>query len=287
MNYWILMFRRLVLVFSCVGVFLGAAWAADNEIARVGNEIIYDSDMLFMISSSAGDQGDGMRTGLALIQMDKRARLEMARKMADELLYAEAARAAQLHESPEVSRMLRWQEIRTLAGLYLAEISATWDLSDAAAKKYYDAHPEEFIQAEAVKMKYLALPASFDVAQIVITSPDLATIEAVAEKYFISADLSSIGHSDWMERGLVRAEFEAPFFSGDRVGVLDPIKSEGVYYLVEITERRPPRQMPWEEVSTEARQRLERHLLTAEAEKLKSRYPVRIDEKALTELGKR
>ncbi|MDR1471082.1 MAG: peptidyl-prolyl cis-trans isomerase [Synergistaceae bacterium] len=269
----------------CALVFASLAGAADREVVRVGDETISEADMLFMISSSAGDSGDGMRTGLALVQMGMRERTEMAGQMANELMYAEAARAAGLHKNPDAERMLRWQEIRALAGIYLAEISASWDLSDTAAKKYYEGHPDEFVQAEAVKMRYLALPPSFSEASAKSLSPDLTTIESYAARCGISVDLSVISQSDWMEKGLVRAEFEAPFFSKDRIGIIEPIKSEGVYYLIEITERRPPRQMSWEKSSTEAKQRLQRYLLVLEAEKLKSRYPVSIDERALAELG--
>jgi hypothetical protein len=269
----------------CALIFAAPSGAADREIARVGDEAISDADMLFMISEGAGDSGDGMRTGLALVQMDKRARAEMAGQMANELMYAAAAREAGFDKTPEAARMLRWQEVRALAGLYLANISASWDLSDAAAKKYYDGHPDEFVQAEAVRMRYAALPPGSDDLYPGLASQDLTTLEIAAASIGVSVDLSSVSQSDWMEKGLVRAEFVTPFFSSGRIGVLAPVKLDGTSYLIEITDRRPPRQLSWDEASHEARQRLQRYLLASEAERLKAKYPVRIDEGALMDLG--
>lgn len=260
-----------------------AAFAAERELARVGKEKISEEDMLFMISAQVGDEGDGMKTGLALVQMGERERQEMIGQLSDELLLAQAAKEAGLHKKPDTVRLLRWQEIRTLAGLYLTEASRKWDTGDDAVRAYYDAHPEEFMQAAAVKIKYLILPASLDVASADIGEAD--TLSSLAEKYQLKPDSEGFQESEWLEKGFVKKEFEAAFFADEMIGLLSPTVSDGLTYLIEVTQRREPQLLAWEESALEATQRLQRALLKEEIETLKKTHPVKIDEVVLSELG--
>lgn len=270
------------LIAAALLVFASISWA-ESQIASVGKEKISDADMLFMISSNVGDNGDGMRTALALVQMGDKARLDLVNQLVDELLFATAAREKKLHMDAETARMLRWQEIRTLAGLYLADVSQTWDTGTTAVKKYFDEHPEEFVQAEAVKIKYLMLPTSYDNA-ILMDIERGEPFQSVAGKYYLTTEPGGFEPSAWMEKGLVKPEFAGAFFSSKQIGRLSPLQIEDVVYIVEITERREPRQLSWEEAQAEASQRLQRYLLKQEVERLKKTHPVKIDNNALSDL---
>ncbi|MDR1885655.1 MAG: peptidyl-prolyl cis-trans isomerase [Synergistaceae bacterium] len=272
-----------LLLLTCI---VAAGRAEERNVAVVGDLGITERDLLFMISANAGDEGDGLRTGMALVQMDERARIEMINQMADELLLSLAAREAGLDRNPAAEQMLRWQEIRTLAGLYLADASRRWDTGEAAARKYFGDHPEEFAQAEAVRMKYIALDPGEDMDALSSDIASGAGLRDVAQKRNVPLDSQGFTESEWMERGLVLREFEDAFFSTDGVGLLPPIKSDSAIYVVEITARRPKRQMSWEEAAPEAAGRLQRFLLRNEIESLKQRRPVSIDVEALNGLGR-
>lgn len=258
---------------------------AEPFVVSVGDEKVSQDDLLFMIASNVGDDGDGMKTGLALVQMDAKARSDFANQVADEMLFALAAREKELHKDPNTVRMLRFQEMRTLAGLYLADASRNWDISDTAVKQYYEENPLEFMEAEAVKIKYLLLPDTLDANDIVAQAKSGLDLKSIAEKHALSGDSYGLNESEWMEKGLVKKDFETAFFASDKTGLVDPIPAANGTYLVEITARREPRKLSWEEARMEASQRLQRFLLKQEVETLRKKYPVNIDEKFLQQLG--
>ena len=269
-----------LLVFALT--FLAARSDADETVVKVGGDKISEADLLFLI----GGGEDAMQTGLALVQMDMKAREELVNRVADQVLLALAARERKMHLKPEVARMLRWQEVQKLAGVYLAEVGASWDLGEPAAKKYYDEHPDEFIQAEAVKIKYIALPRNANSAEVLVALKAGTDFAQVSAKYGDrSVPLDGAAESGWLEKGLVRKEFEGAFFSSKTVGLLEPIETDVNTYVVEITSRRESELLPWDEARDEARQRLERALFKNEIEKLKKSHPVLVDEKALRNLG--
>lgn len=275
----------LLLILLLTSVLSGAV-LEERKIAQVGKEAITERDLLFLLSTNVGDQGDGMRTALALVQMDERARLEMTEGFADQLLLSMAAQRKKLHEDPEIARIIRWQEIQTLAGAYLAEIGSAWDLSEEAAKSYYEEHPDEFIQAEAVKIRSFMMTASADVtilAKAASVNPDF---DELAHQYDIAEDALGMTESPWMEKGLIGGDLERLLFESDVRGLLSPITSEAGTRVIEVTDRRPARLLTWEEARVEARQRLQRFYLRREIETQRSATPVSIDVEVLNQLGK-
>lgn len=266
-------------------VFLAGVFAGERRIVSIGSETIDTDDVLLRVSAGVGDSGDGLRTGLALVQMGERGRKELVGQMTDELLCAIAAKDQALDRDPEVARMLRWQEIHTLAGLYLTAAARSWDLGDASVHRYFDQHPEEFVDAEAVRIKYLTMKLEYSVDSFRQESKSGATLADIAKKHAEHLIESDLIESDWMEKGLVRQEFAPFFFTTTETGLLDPIVAKDAIYLVDIVERRPPRQLFWEEARPEASQRLHRSLLQQEMDVLRKRYEVQVDEKMLEALS--
>lgn len=252
-------------------------------VVKVGGEGITEADLLFLIG---GGEADAMQVGFALVRMDMKAREEMANHAADQLLLALAAREGKMHLKPEVARLLRWQEIQILAGAYIAQTGAGWDLSEPAAKRYYEEHPDEFIEAEAVKVRYISLPKGTDPGEVLSVLRGGADFVRTKMKYETKdASLDGVSESSWLQKGLVRREFEEAFFSSKAIGLLDPVETDTHTYIIEITSRRESAPLSWDEAQDEARQRLERALFKSELEKLKKSHPVAVDEKALRNLG--
>ena len=257
----------------------------DRNIVAVDGERITERDVIFTISVSAGDGGDGLRTGMALLQMDERARVDLINRLTDELLLSIEARNRGLDKDPAASSMLKWQEIQSLAGLYLADASRSWDTSEEAARKYFDDHPEEFVQAEAVKMKYLETDAGSGIADLSLDAAPGADLRVIAERKKIPLDFPGLTESEWIERGFSDGKFDDAFFSSEVIGLIPPIESDNKVYFVEITSRRPPRQLSWSEAAPEAAERLRRFLLKEEIGRLRSKHAVSVDIEALNGLG--
>ncbi|MDR3332951.1 MAG: peptidyl-prolyl cis-trans isomerase [Synergistaceae bacterium] len=274
----------LAVLFLCAWSF--PLQGAEKNIALVGEDAVTEDDMLFMISANAGEEGDGLKTGLALVQMGDGERLEMANQLADEILLSLAAKEMGLDREPGAAKMLKWQEIRALAGLYLAYASKSWDIGEDAARNYFESHRDEFAQAEAVKMRYLALPDGSDANSLSMDISKSLDLGSIAGKHGLPPDSPVLAESEWLERGLVGRDFDEALFSSDAVGVLPPLNSGGSLYIIEITDRRPKRMLSWEESSQEAAQRLGRSMLRQEIEKLRLKHPVSVDRMALSDIGK-
>ncbi|MDR3355385.1 MAG: peptidyl-prolyl cis-trans isomerase [Synergistaceae bacterium] len=262
-----------------------AANLDERNIAAVDGEHITERDVIFTISVSAGDDGDGLRTGMALLQMDERARIDLIDRLTDELVLSIEAKSRGLDKDPAAASMLRWQEIQSLAGLYLADASKGWDTSEGAARKYFDDHPEEFVQAEAVKMKYIEIDTGSDAIALASGAVSGDGLLAIAERGKLPLDSPGLTESEWIERGFSSGKFDDAFFSNDAIGIIPPIESDNKIYLIEITSRRPPRQLSWNEAAPEAAERLRRHLLKQEITRSRDKHAISIDIAALNGLG--
>ncbi|EFQ23221.1 peptidylprolyl isomerase [Aminomonas paucivorans] len=283
--------RRGVVV-GCLLVSLALpAWAApasapkeEPPVIRVGAEEVSSREMLHVLGMNVG--GNEMALGMALYQMDRKAREEFARQLADALLLARAAEAKGIALEPAVAATLRWQRIRTLSQAYMERAAGAWDLGDQTLKRYYDAHRDQFVQAEAVHVRHIltedeasarkALLAVLGGADFAKTAAEQSRDKATAERG---------GDLEWVERGQTPKAFEDLVFSLRKDAVGGPVKTDFGWHVVQVLEKRAARALSFEEAKGEVAQRLQRSYLEETLKKLRGQTPVTVDDKALMGLG--
>jgi len=283
--------RKIFKIFFAVSIILmlsaPVSFAADERqnrtVLTVGSESLNEAEIVSLIVDSY--DGFGEPADMILTQLSLEDREEIMDQISVSMLFAEGAKGERMDLSPKIVFQIKWEVMQILAYSYFDKVSDSWDFSEAAMRKYYDAHREDFMQSEAVKASHIltdtesealtaSLEASFD-------------FDDAVEKY--SRDRKSAqydgGSLGWVESGMMPAPVEQAIMEG-RVGqILNPVKSELGWHIIRIEDRRPARQFSFEESHNMLLQSMHGMYVDQELAKLKSKYQVTIDEDALRMLG--
>lgn len=270
-----------------VAVFLcGSALAAEKAsfMIKAGGQTATEDDLLFLLSQQTG--GNEMMTALTLAQMDQQSRMSFADQVADMMLLAQAAEAKGLELKPEVARMIRWETAQTLAQAYVDHLMKNCDLSEKAVRAYYQSHPSEFVEPEAVHARHILANSESEANSILLKV--LVTGDFPGTAKAMSRDTESGekgGDLGWVERGQTPKAFEEVLFRLSPGKIGGPVKTEFGWHLIQVVERRPERKLSFKEAFGQARQKLQRAYLNEELAKLRNQMGVQIDEKGLGNLG--
>ncbi len=278
----LVMGAAVVLSVSAVAV---SAFAATEETAVVvGNESLKPGEVIEVLQSSAG--GNSMMVGLMLTQATLADRVEMVKQMADAMLFAEGARISGLADREDVALKLKWQRMQLLLEAYLQEISKKWDMSDKAVKKYYAEHKEEFIQAPATHLRHILTSSEKDANNAILDIFKDKDFAKTAEKFSRDTNTAQRGGDlGWMEKGVMPESIDKAIETARPNSLVGPIKTDLGWHVLEVLERRPSKQLTFDEAKDEIVQRLQMSYIAKELEDLRKKVKVEINEKALENLG--
>lgn len=139
-------------------------------------------------------------------------------------------------------------------------------VSDQDLRGYYDAHKAEFSQEEQVKARHVLVmvndkrddaQAQARIAEARKKIEGGADFAAVAREY--SDDTASKeqgGDLGWFGRNKMVKEFEDAAFGAQPGKLTGPVKSSFGYHLIEVTDKRPAGQQPFDAVKEQIRARL-------------------------------
>ena len=262
-----------------------SAFAAAEETAVVvGNESLKPGEVVEVLQSTAG--GNPMMVGLMLTQATLPERVEMVKQMADAMLFAEGARISGLADRSDVALKIKWQRMQLLLEAYLQEISKKWDMSDKAMKKYYSEHKEEFVQAAATHLRHIMTSAEKDANNAILDIFKDKDFAKTAEKYSRDTNTAARGGDlGWMEKGVMPEAIDKAVEEARPNSLVGPVKTDLGWHVLEVLERRPSKQLTYEEAKDEIVQRLQMSYITKELEELRKKVKIEINEKALENLG--
>jgi peptidyl-prolyl cis-trans isomerase C len=142
------------------------------------------------------------------------------------------------------------------------------DISDADMKQYFDAHPEEFKQAEQVKASHILVKVTPD-AEAAQKEQALKKIQDVREKIEKGEDFSSLaqeysegpsasrgGDLGYFSRGQMVKPFEDAAFDLKTDQVSDVVETRFGYHLIKVTERKAEKMPSYKEVKEDLNERL-------------------------------
>ncbi len=224
--------------------------------------------------------------GLMLTQATLADRVEMVKQMADAMLFAEGARISGLADREDVALKLKWQRMQLLLEAYLQEISKKWDMSDKAVKKYYAEHKEEFIQAPATHLRHILTSSEKDANNAILDIFKDKDFAKTAEKFSRDTNTAQRGGDlGWMEKGVMPESIDKAIETARPNSLVGPIKTDLGWHVLEVLERRPSKQLTFDEAKDEIVQRLQMSYIAKELEDLRKKVKVEINEKALENLG--
>jgi len=281
----------LVKVFKAAAVFMFAmtisvssAFAGDETVLKVGSATMSESEVLQMLAGTAG--GNEMMVGLMLSQSTLKERTDLVNQMADAIMFSEAAKARGLEMRPDVAFQIKWQTMQLLIQAYFQDASTKWDMSGKAMKKYYDTHLGEFVQAPAAHTRQILCGSEADAVNAVLEIYRTKDFSKVAAEY--SRDPNSAqngGDLGWVEKGTMDPAVDEAIAKAQIGSLVGPVKSEAGWHIIEVMERRPEKQLSYNEASEEVAQRLQRFYIDRELAALREKYKVEINEDALSKLG--
>jgi len=277
----------ITLLFAALAIAMAtAAFAADGgaPVIQAGSQTLNENEVLQVLGSSAG--GNPMMVGMMLAQATSKDRLEMANQIADALVFAEAAQKTGLDKNPDTAFKIKWQTIQTLVEAYLGEAGKKLDVSEKAMKKYYDGHKGEFIQAPASHVLHILCETEKEAADVkaeIEKTKDFAKVAAAKSKDPNSAPGG--GDLGWVEKGTLDKDFENAADAAQLNELVGPVKSAYGWHILKVTERRPQKQLSYDEAVQEVSQRMQHNFVDEQLHAAKKTIAVKIDQKALDNLG--
>lgn len=217
------------------------------------------------------------------------------RMVADELvkvkLLAQEAEKRGLENSPKYKRQMELMKEQLLASEVASAEQQSVD--DAAARKYYDAHPAEF---EQVKARHILIrsgvPASTQPGAKPVTDEEAkAKVEAIRKRIVEGkedfakvakaesddkhsgeegGELGTFGH------GMMVPEFEQAAFALKPGEISQPVKTQFGYHLIQVEEKK---EQPFDEVKDELKQKLGPEKVDQLVNQLKKSEKVELNEK--------
>lgn len=227
-----------------------------------------------------------MMVGLMLAQSTLPERVDLVNQMAHALLFAEAARSKGLEARPDIAFQIKWQTMQILMQAYFEQNASKWDMSEKAVRNYYDTHKEEFYQKPGAHTRHILSQTEGDALNAALEVYKTKDFAKVASEY--SRDPNSAkngGDLGWVEKGMMVAPVEAAIEGASVGSLVGPVKSDYGWHIIEVTERRPGKQLSFEESAERAVQGLQKQYLENELKELQAKFSVNIDEEALKNLG--
>ena len=258
--------------------------AADKPVLTVGTSTLDEKEVLNLMATTTG--GNQMMVGLMLAQSTLPERVDLVNQMAHALLFAEAAKTRGLDSRPDVAFQIKWQTMQILMQAYFEQNASKWDMSEKAVRNYYDTHKDDFYQKPGAHTRHILTQTEGDALNAALEVYKTKDFAKVASEY--SRDPNSAnngGDLGWVEKGMMVAPVEAAIDGASVGSLVGPVKSDYGWHIIEVTERRPGRQLTFDESGERAVQGLQREYLENELKELEAKFSVNIDEKALENLG--
>lgn len=276
---------KVMAIFVFVGLLsVTPSFAADEPALTVGSVQMSETEILQMLASTAG--GNNMMVGMILGQSTLKDRKELLNQMADAIIFSEAAKNAGLDRRSDIAFQLKWQGMQTLLQAYLQQISSKWDLSEKAMQTYYNTHKNEFVQAAAAKTRHILTETEGDALTAALQIYKTKDFGKVASEYSRDPNTANNGGElGWVEKGMMAVSVDKAINEAKVGSLVGPVKSEFGWHIIEVTDRRPAKQLSFSEASDEVVQRLQRQYLDKELTALKKKYTISINDKILENLG--
>jgi peptidyl-prolyl cis-trans isomerase C len=219
--------------------------------------------------------------------LDPKAKREFLEKLIDREILLLEARKAGVYEREDVRRKIEECEKGVILDAFLSQILREKDeVTEEEAKRYYDEHKEEFFMNESIRVRHIVVRTLEEAKEIKKRLEQGEDFVELAKRYSISPSGKWGGDLGYIQRGQVGKEFEKAAFSLKRPGeISDIVKTTFGYHIIRLEDRKPPRQLSFEEVRDKIIQKLKEQkkqkALEDYLKKVKKQYKIVINEKLL------
>lgn len=275
----------------CLASLASAASADDKSepvgartVVTVGSETLNEREMVQVLQNKM--QGNVMMVGIMLTQSSMSDRIGMTNQIADMVVLAEGARLDGMDKREDVAFALKWQRIQTLADAYLAERSQHWDLSEKALKAYYAEHKDEFVQAEAAHVRHILTASESEARDAILDIYRDKDFAKTAEKFSRDTQTAQKGGDlGWVEKGTLPETLAAAVEKSQLKSLSAPVPTNLGWHVFEVLERRPAKQLTFDEAREDVEQRLQVSYIDEDIAALREKLKVEVNEETLENLA--
>lgn len=240
-----------ILLFT--GLCVAPAFAA-KQLAKVNGKAITDADLDLATAS----MNEGLRASL---MRDNDAKKELLNSVIDQELMLQAALKEKLDQSPQYKQAMEAFRRNMLANLYLEKRLAA-KLTPQAVRNYFNLNRSQY-NTDQAHAQHILLSTEEEAKKVIeeARKPN-ADFAALAEKF--SKDPSAKnnrGDLGFFPRGQMVKEFSDPVFMAKPGTIVGPIKTDFGWHVVKLIEKRPGKNLEFEEVELQAKTNLRQELM--------------------------
>ncbi len=205
---------------------------------------------------------------------------------------AQEARSRKLDESPEIKEMMSIQMDNVLASSLAKKIAEETQLTDPDLRAYYDAHKNEFEEAQGshILIRFRGSRVPLKPNEKDLTEPEaLAKAQEIRGKIVAGGDFAALakaesddagsatkgGELGAFRHGQMVKPFDEAAFSLPVGQVSEPVRTDFGYHIIKITSRTSK---TFDEAKPEIEKKIKPTLAKAAMEKIKAQTPVTLNE---------
>ncbi len=132
---------------------------------------------------------------------------------------------------------------------------ARW--KDAELKTYYDSNRDKFKQPESVKLRIISVAAEKKATEALALIKAGETFGAIAGKMSEDNYRTTGGDLGYIHRGRIYPELEREAFAMRPGEVSNPVRAEGMWFIIKVEEKKPEQLITFEETKDKLRKELE------------------------------
>ncbi len=275
-----------MIVVALVAAMAGTAVASDGKpIVSVGSDKVGEEELLSLVVRQSGVQKQMMPFLLAQMTLEQRE--ELVDQVVTSLLLSQAAMMEGLYLDEDVALTLRWNRANTLAQAYINKVARDWSFKREDLQEYYEAHTDDYYVPEQAHVRHILVETEGEASRILleVMTDESAFAEVARTKSIDTGSAQKGGDLGWISPGQTVPAFDELVFSMKQDSIKGPVESRFGWHVVQVLEKKPGHQLNFEEALPQIREDIMQWYLDQEVEKLKGRFNVEVDRKALSNLG--
>lgn len=263
--------------FQLLGIFAilalsGAAWG--SELTKVNSQSITDKDLRMVLSG----MNEGQRENLL---KDVNTRREILNSLIDQEVLVDEAKKLKLDQDAEFKEATMAFQKQLLANRILQK-SLGSKLTDAAAKKYYEAHKYRY-STDQVQAQHILISDEEKAREILkMAKASDADFQALAEKY--SRDPSAKnnrGDLGFFGRDRMVPEFTEAAFAGKEGEIVGPVKTSYGYHIIKVIKKKAGKPMEFDEVENRVKNDMRQEITQSYVSNLRKQAKVQVNDAAV------
>ena len=253
-----------------------------SVVARVGERVIVVADVWDRLKVRRAQDFAAKRLDSFTADGRKRVLAELL----DARLFSTAAREQGFDRRPDIARRLANAQDEALAQLLIADMVDRQSTSEEDLKKFFDAHADQFRGPDQVRARQIVVKTRPEAEALLGELRSGADFASLARAHNIDSSRDKDGDLGLVKRGVMVPQFEQALFAL-KVGELSGIVQTSFgFHIVRAEEIQRGAVPAFETVKDRVRKALIDQTVADARERLRQRYPVRVDEDALAAVDK-